>query len=47
VARRQIAILKRQVEADGSFVDAQAQGKSYSTAMAVLTLLEDLRWSKP
>ena len=26
-----------QVEADGSFVDAQAQGKSYSTAMAVLS----------
>lgn len=42
-AKRQLAILKRQVELDGSFVDAQAQGKSYSTAMAVLTLLLDLK----
>jgi hypothetical protein len=47
LAQRQLAILRKQVEADGSFVDAQAQGKSYSTAMAVLTLLEDLRWTKP
>lgn len=44
LARTQLEILRRQVEADGSFVDAQAQGKSYSTAMAVLTLLEDLRF---
>jgi hypothetical protein len=44
-AARQIALLKRQVEVDGSFVDAQAQGKAYSTAMAVLTVLEDLRWT--
>jgi hypothetical protein len=45
-ARRQLAVIKRQVEADGSFVDAQAQGKSYSTAMAVLTILECQRWAK-
>jgi hypothetical protein len=32
------------VEVDGSFVDAQMQGKSYSTAMALLTLLEDLEY---
>ena len=43
LAKKQAAILKCQVEVDGSFVDAQAQGKSYSTAMAVLTLVEDLR----
>jgi hypothetical protein len=47
LAKKQIAILKRQVEADGSFVDAQAQGKSYSTAMAVLALLLDLKIAKP
>ncbi|MEO6709260.1 MAG: hypothetical protein ABI054_04155 [Planctomycetota bacterium] len=47
LAKKQIAILKRQVEADGSFVDAQAQGKSYSTAMAVMTLLLDLKLAKP
>lgn len=47
LARRQLALLKLQVEADGSFVDAQAQGRSYSTAMAVLTLLADLRLAKP
>jgi hypothetical protein len=45
LARRQLALLLGQVEADGSFVDAQAQGKSHSTAMAVLTLLEDLRYA--
>lgn len=43
-AKRQIDVLLGQVELDGSFVDAQMQGKSYSTAMAVLTLLEDLRY---
>ena len=43
LAKKQLAILKKQVEADGSFVDAQAQGKSYSTAMAVLTYLLDLK----
>jgi len=43
-AQRQVALLKRQVEVDGSFVDAQAQGKSYSTAMAALKLTECLRW---
>jgi hypothetical protein len=43
LAKQQLAILKKQVEIDGSFVDAQAQGKSYSTAMALLTILEDLR----
>ena len=42
-AKRQLAILKRQVESDGSFVDAQAQGKCCSTALALLALLEDLR----
>ncbi len=46
LAKKQIAILKRQVEIDGSFVDAQAQGKSYSTAMAVLTYLLDLKLSR-
>jgi len=47
LAKKQLAILKRQVEADGSFVDAQAQGKSYSTAMAVLTYLLDMKLAKP
>jgi hypothetical protein len=47
LAAQQQAILLKQVEADGSFVDAQAQGKSYSTAMAVLTLLLDLRAQAP
>jgi len=42
-ARRQIDILRRQVEWDGSFVDAQMQGRCTSTALALLTLLEDLR----
>lgn len=42
-ARTHLEILRRQIEADGSFVDAQAQGKSYSTALAVLTLLAELR----
>lgn len=46
-AKRQLDILKHQVEADGSFVDAQAQGKSYSTAMAVLTILLDLKLTRP
>jgi hypothetical protein len=46
LAQRQLAILEKQVEADGSFVDAQAQGKSYSTAMATLALLQDLRYAK-
>jgi hypothetical protein len=46
LAKQQLAMLKRQVESDGSFVDAQAQGKSYSTAMAMLTILEDLRYAK-
>lgn len=46
LATRQLAILKRQIEADGSFVDGQAQGKSYSTTMALLTILEDLRHAK-
>jgi hypothetical protein len=46
LAKQQLAILKQQVEVDGSFVDAQAQGKSYSTAMALLTILEDLRYAK-
>ena len=46
LARKQLAILKRQVEADGSFVDAQAEGKSYSTAMAVLTYLLDLKLAR-
>ena len=32
-----------QLELDSSFVDAQMQGKNYSTAMAILTLLEDLK----
>jgi hypothetical protein len=36
-------VILAQVELDGSFVDAQMQGKSYSTAMAVLTLIEDLK----
>jgi hypothetical protein len=45
LARRQLALILGQVEADGSFVDAQEQGKSYSTAMAVLALLEDLRYT--
>jgi hypothetical protein len=47
LAKQQLAILKGQVEADGSFVDAQAQGKSYSTAMAVMTYLLDLKLAKP
>ena len=42
-ARRQVAILLPQREFDGSFVDAQMQGKSYGTAMVLLTLLQDLR----
>jgi len=41
-AARQRSILLRQVELDGSFVDAQMQGKAYSTAMALLVLLRDL-----
>jgi len=41
-ANRQIDTLLAQVELDGSFVDAQMQGKSYSTAMALLTLFADL-----
>ncbi|MFQ5504745.1 MAG: HEAT repeat domain-containing protein [Planctomycetota bacterium] len=41
-AKRQLDILLGQVELDGSFVDAQMQGKSYSTAMALLTLALDL-----
>lgn len=45
-ATQQIGILLRQVEVDGSFVDAQAQGKSYSTAMAVLALLEARRYTR-
>ncbi len=47
LARQQQAILLKQVEADGSFVDAQAQGKSYSTAMAVLALSMDLHYTNP
>ena len=35
--------LDAQVESDGSFVDAQQQGKCCSTALALLALLEDLR----
>ncbi|MHC4550794.1 MAG: DNRLRE domain-containing protein [Planctomycetota bacterium] len=42
-AKKQMEIVLAQSELDGSFVDAQMQGKSYSTAMALLTLLEDLR----
>ena len=47
LAKKQLAILKKEVEADGSFVDAQAQGKSYSTAMAVMAYLLDLKLAKP
>ncbi|MFO0983027.1 MAG: hypothetical protein U1E76_15080 [Planctomycetota bacterium] len=47
LAKRQLAILKKQVEADGSFVDAQAQGKSYSTAMALLAMMKDLKHIRP
>ena len=47
LAKRQLGILRKQVEADGSFVDAQAQGKSYSTAMALLTILQDLKHARP
>ena len=43
-ARRQVEILLGQVELDGSFVDAQMQGKAYSTAMALLTLAELARY---
>jgi hypothetical protein len=46
-AARQRDILLGQVESDGTFVDAQMQGKSYSTAMALLTLAEDLRYLGP
>jgi hypothetical protein len=28
-------------------LEAQAQGKSYSTAMALLTILEDLKHARP
>jgi hypothetical protein len=41
-AKRQMECVLAQRELDGSFVDAQMQGKCTSTAMAVLTLLEDL-----
>jgi len=41
-AERQRDTILRQVELDGSFVDAQMQGKAYSTAMALLTLALDL-----
>jgi hypothetical protein len=43
-AERQLEILLGQVELDGSFVDAQMQGKAYSTAMALLTLWELRTW---
>ena len=43
-AGRQLETVLSQRELDGSFVDAQMQGKSYSTAMAVMTLIEDLRF---
>lgn len=43
LAKRQVATLLAQRELDGSFVDAQMQGKSYSTAMVLLTLAEDMR----
>ncbi|MCP5023595.1 MAG: hypothetical protein GY930_17730 [bacterium] len=43
LAKEQMEIVLSQCELDGSFVDAQMQGKSYSTAMALLTLLEDQR----
>ncbi|MEM8710686.1 MAG: HEAT repeat domain-containing protein [Planctomycetota bacterium] len=39
-AKQHIQILLSQRELDGSFVDAEMQGKCYSTAMALLTLLE-------
>ena len=39
--KQQTGIVLSQRELDGSFVDAQMQGKSYSTAMALLTLLEN------
>ncbi len=45
-AKKQIEIILPQREIDGSFVDAQMQGRSYSPAMALLTLLEDLRYVK-
>ncbi len=40
LAEKQIELILAQVEADGSFVDAQMQGKGASTAMAMLALLE-------
>ena len=40
LSAKQRDVILSQVELDGSFVDAQMQGKSYSTAMALLTLLE-------
>lgn len=43
-ARVQMDTVLAQRELDGSFVDAPMQGKSYSTAMALLTLLEDRRY---
>ncbi len=46
LAKEQMKIVLSQRELDGSFVDAQMQGKSYSTAMALLTLLEDQRHSR-
>ena len=41
-AARQMETILGQVELDGSFVDAQMQGKATSTAMALLTLAIDL-----
>jgi hypothetical protein len=41
LAKKQMEIVLSQRELDGSFVDAQMQGKSYSTAMALLVLIED------
>jgi hypothetical protein len=46
LAKQQMEIVLSQRELDGSFVDAQMQGKSYSTAMALLTLLEDQRHAR-
>lgn len=46
LARRQMEVILPQREIDGTFVDAQMQGRSYSTAMALLTILEDLRYTR-
>jgi hypothetical protein len=45
-AKKQIEVVLSRREVDGSFVDAQMFGRHYGTAMALLTLLEDVRYTR-